>query len=250
MARVRGKAAASGIWVGIGVSLALLMSGCAALSSGLSSTDSSQGASSSSQGASASSQGASSPATSAATAASAAGPVAGPGPQATYHVQPQPAPGTCHYVVVSASAGDYLPDPHCTPGATNPRVTQADLASTICKSGYTATIRPPTNITGPEKTASEAAYGFHGKAATTEYDHLISLEIGGDPNSPLNLWPEPNKTSAASITNPKDKVENTLKSLVCNAVHGKPYLPLAKAQYLIATNWMTAIATAQTELVS
>jgi hypothetical protein len=184
-----------------------------------------------------------------ATAAAATGPVAGPGPQATYHVQPQPAPGTCHYVVVSASAGDYLPDPHCTPGATNPKVTQADLASTICKSGYTATIRPPTSVTSREKAASEASYGFKGKASTTEYDHLISLEIGGDPNSPLNLWPEPNKTSAASITNPKDSVENKLKSLVCNAVHGKAYLPLAKAQYLIATNWMTAIATAQTELV-
>jgi hypothetical protein len=175
--------------------------------------------------------------------------VAGPGPQSPYKVQPQPAPGTCHYVVLGASAGDYLPDPHCTPGATNPRVTQANLASTICRSGYTASIRPPESITGREKKASEAAYGFKGKASTTEYDHLISLEIGGDPNSPLNLWPEPNKSGAAGIDNPKDKVENTLNSLVCDAVHGKAYLPLAKAQYLIATNWMTAIATAQTELV-
>jgi hypothetical protein len=164
-------------------------------------------------------------------------------------VQPQPAPGSCHYVVVNASAGDYLPDPHCTPGATNPRVTQADLASTICKSGYTASIRPPAGITGREKKASEASYGFKGKASTTEYDHLISLELGGDPNSPLNLWPEPNKTRAAGVNNPKDAVEDKLKSLVCNAVHKKPYLPLVKAQYLIATNWATAIATAQTELV-
>jgi hypothetical protein len=45
-------------------------------------------------------------------------------------------------------------------------------------------------------------------------------------------------------------VENTFKTLICNALHGKPYLPLAKAQYLIATNWTNAIATAQTELVS
>ena len=29
----------------------------------------------------------------------------------------------------------------------------------------------------------------------------------------------------------------------------KAYLPLAKAQYLIATNWTTAVATAKTELV-
>jgi hypothetical protein len=151
--------------------------------------------------------------------------------------------------VLGASAGDYLPDPRCTPGATNPRVTQADLASTVCKSGYTADIRPPASITGREKKASEAAYGSTGKASTTEYDHLISLELGGDPNSALNLWPEPNKAGATSTANPKDRVEDTLKSLVCNAVHGKAYLPLAKAQYLIATNWTTAIATAQAELV-
>jgi hypothetical protein len=235
MAQVRGKTAPSGIRVGLGVSLALLMTGCAALGSAISSA--------------ASSPATSSQATSTAVAASTSGPVAGPGPQSPYRVQPQPAPGTCHYVVLGASAGDYLPDPHCTPGATNPRVTQANLASTICRSGYTASIRPPADITGREKKASEAAYGFKGKASTTEYDHLISLEIGGDPNSPLNLWPEPNKAGAAGVNNPKDKVENTLNSLVCNAVHGKAYLPLAKAQYLIATNWTTAIATAQTELV-
>jgi hypothetical protein len=151
--------------------------------------------------------------------------------------------------VLSAGAGDYLPDPHCTPGATNPRVTQADLASTVCKSGYTASIRPPASITGREKQASEAAYGFKGKASTTEYDHLISLELGGDPNSAQNLWPEPNKSGAPGTTNPKDKVEDELRTLVCDAVHGKAYLPLAKAQYLISTNWTTAIAKAQTELV-
>ena len=235
MARVKGKSAANGIWVGLMVLLALLVTGCGAVRSGLDNAGSLPGTSS--------------PATLAATAAGASGPVAGPGPQAKYRAQPQPAPGTCHYGVLSAAAGDYLPDPHCTPGATNPRVTQADLASTVCKSGYTASIRPPAGITGREKRASEAAYGFTGKASTTEYDHLVSLELGGDPNSPLNLWPEPNKTRAPGVNNPKDRVENTLKALVCNAMHGKAYLPLAKAQYLIATNWTTAIATAQTELV-
>jgi hypothetical protein len=235
MAQVKGKAAARGVWIGLGVSLALLMTGCASLSSAISSA--------------AASASASAKATATAAAASGSGPVVGPGPQSTYKVQPQPAPGTCHYDVLNASAGDYLPDPHCTPGATNPKVTQADLASTVCKSGYTSGIRPPASITGREKKLSEAAYGFNGKAATTEYDHLISLELGGDPNSALNLWPEPNKASATGTTNPKDKVENTLNTLVCNAVHGKPYLPLVKAQYLISTNWTTAIATAQTELV-
>lgn len=235
MGRVTRKAAASWIWGGLAVLLSLLVTGCGPLRGGLGSTGSAPAAST--------------PATRGATPARDSGPVAGPGPQATYRVQSQPAPGTCHYVVVSLAAGDYLPDPRCTPGATNPRVTQADLASTVCKSGYTASIRPPADITGPEKRASEAAYGFTGRASTTEYDHLVSLELGGDPNSPLNLWPEPNRTGAAGVNNPKDRVEDTLKALVCNAVHGKAYLPLAKAQYLIATNWTTAIAKAQTDLV-
>ena len=243
MGRVKGKRASRSIWAGLAALLALVMTGCASLGSAISSAASSPSGPSGA--------GSSSAASLAATASGApgSGPVVGPGPQSTYRVQPQPAPGTCHYVVVSASVGDYLPDPHCTPGATNPKVTQADLASTICRSGYTSGIRPPASITGREKKASEAAYGFKGKYSTTEYDHLISLELGGDPNSALNLWPEPNKSSATGTTNPKDKVENTLNTLVCNAVHGRSYLPLAKAQYLIATNWTTAIATAQKELV-
>ncbi len=235
MARGRGKATVTGIWVGLGVLLALLVTGCKGLSSAAGGTGLSPGTSTS--------------ATLAATAAHASGLVAGPGPQSTYRFQSQPRPRTCHYVVLSAAAGDYLPDPRCTPGATNPRVTQADLASTVCRSGYTASIRPPASVTGREKRASEAAYGFTGKASTTEYDHLISLELGGDPNSALNLWPEPNKARAAGVNNPKDAVENKLRKLVCDAVHRKPYLPLAKAQYLIATNWTTALARAKTELV-
>src|ERR1039458_4212029 len=38
-----------------------------------------------------------------------------------------------------------LEDTHCNPGATNPAVTQNTIDQTICHSGYTATIRPPTS---------------------------------------------------------------------------------------------------------
>src|SRR5947209_3170748 len=49
-------------------------------------------------------------------------------------VQPQPAPGSCH----ARGSGVYsLPDPHCTPGAISPAVTEANIQSTICRSGYT-----------------------------------------------------------------------------------------------------------------
>lgn len=82
----------------------------------------------------------------------------GPGPQATYTVQAQPAPGRCHYR--HTAAGEPLPDPACTPGARNPQVTQATIRNTICKSGWTATIRPPSSVTAKEKKGSLAAYAY------------------------------------------------------------------------------------------
>jgi hypothetical protein len=157
----------------------------------------------------------------------------GPGPMATYTVQPQPAPGSCHYSYVGA---DPLPDPNCTPGAINPQVTQANIDSTICRSGYTSTIRPPESITEPEKAASAVAYGYTGSFHTAEYDHLIPLELGGDPNDPANLWVEPNdRPNAASTYNSKDALEARLNALVCSG-----QLPLATARQAIAMNWVSA----------
>jgi len=160
----------------------------------------------------------------------------GPGPQTTYAVQAQPAPGTCHY---RYAGSDPLPDPTCTPGAINPRVNQGDIGTTICKAGYTDTIRPPESVTEKEKTASAAAYGYTGSLQTAEYDHLIPLELGGDPNDPSNLWVEPNdKPNATSTSNTKDTLENVLNGLVCSG-----RITLAQAQEAIATNWVTALQT-------
>jgi hypothetical protein len=72
----------------------------------------------------------------------------GPGPT-YYTVQRQPAPGACHYR--TAANGQTLPDPDCTPGAISPKVTQDTLATTICRTGYTKSIRPPASITEIEK---------------------------------------------------------------------------------------------------
>ncbi len=160
----------------------------------------------------------------------------GPGPQTTYTVQSQPAAGSCHYTF----NGPYpLPDPNCTPGAISPAVTQATIQSTICVSGYTDTVRPPDSITNKEKTGSAAAYGYTGSFSTGEYDHLIPLEVGGDPNDSHNLWLEPNdKPNATSVNNTKDVLETKLKDLVC-----KGTITLAAAQQAIASNWVTAYQT-------
>ena len=157
----------------------------------------------------------------------------GPGTQAHYVVEAQPTAGSCRY---RTEGGPLLPDPSCTPGAINPQVTQANIATTICQPGWTATVRPPASVTGLEKVGSARAYGYTGSFRTGEYDHLIPLELGGDPNDPANLWLQPNDNpNATSTRNTKDGLENTLKGLVCSGG-----LPLAAAQQAIATNWVAA----------
>ncbi|MFB6567905.1 hypothetical protein [Streptomyces noursei] len=163
----------------------------------------------------------------------------GPGPQSAYTVQRQPAPGSCHFRYTADKQP--LPDPKCTPGATNPKVTPQTLGTTICRSGYTKGIRPPVSITGREKTANAASYGYTGPLHDAEYDHLISLQLGGDPNDPRNIWvepPSPGHRPGAGPNNPKDGVENKLKAAVCA---GKT--DLVKAQQAIAHDWTTALST-------
>jgi hypothetical protein len=116
-------------------------------------------------------------------------------------------------------------------------VTPSDVGTTICQVGWTATVRPPERVTGPEKEGSAAAYGYAGTFSTAEYDHLVPLELGGDPNDPSNLWLEPNdRADASTVTNTKDRLENRLHDLVCA---GK--LSLSVAQVAIATDWVTAL---------
>ena len=138
-----------------------------------------------------------------------------------------------------APAGVFLPDPARTPGATNPAVTQANIRQTICVAGYTSTIRPPSSVTTTLKKEQLASgYAYRGDTSTRDYeeDHLISLEIGGSPDSPQNLWPEPYAGSGGARI--KDKIENRLHDLVCAGT-----LPLAVAQHAIATNWWAAYQT-------
>lgn len=83
------------------------------------------------------------------------------------------------------------PDSAMTPGATNPDITQGDIADTICnKSWSTASIRPPTSVTRRVKAKTMKAYGFQDSPSHYELDHLISLQVGGCPDCAENLWPE------------------------------------------------------------
>ncbi|TVZ84809.1 hypothetical protein [Streptomyces sp. BK340] len=162
----------------------------------------------------------------------------GAGPQTTYTVQQQPPAGRCHF---RYEKGEPLEDPACTPGATSPAVTQANLGSTICrKGGYTKNIRPPESITRKEKQLNAASYGYTGSLGDAEYDHLISLQLGGDPNDARNLWVEPadpGHQPGSGVNNKKDPVETKLHTAVCS---GK--VTLKAAQQAIVSDWTTALS--------
>ena len=133
-------------------------------------------------------------------------------------------PGTCHIHGV-------LPDHSCTPGAVDPKVTQDNINQTICVNGYTKTVRPPVSYTDKLKTQQITAYGYTDtNKGDYEEDHLISLEIGGSPTDPKNLWPEP-----GASPNPKDKIENLCHEKVCSG-----QISLSEAQHEISTDWQTA----------
>lgn len=127
-----------------------------------------------------------------------------------------------------------LPDRACTPGATNPAVTQATIASTICTPGWTATVRPSLATTEPQKTAAIAAYGatFGTNLRAYEFDHLVPLEVGGSPDSPANLWPEPTALRHGYGSFDKDVVENETRAKVCAGA-----MTLAAAQALFEHDW-------------
>lgn len=134
-------------------------------------------------------------------------------------------------------AEDALPNPKLTPGAIDPRVTQGNLRDTICRrDGYTKSVRPPERYTERLKRKQIRQYHYSDyRMRDYEEDHLISLELGGSPSNPKNLWPEPHHVIGGWGSYTKDKLENRLHSMVC---HGQ--ISLAKAQREIATDWIAA----------
>lgn len=137
--------------------------------------------------------------------------------------------------VLALAAAPIRPNPVTTPGVINPAVTQANIAATICVSGWTATIRPPASYTNALKRRQMVAVGLTGKPALFEEDHFISLEIGGHPTDPRNLWPEPWAGSCGAHA--KDRLENFEHRAVCSGA-----ITLAQAQHEIATDWTAAYA--------
>lgn len=130
---------------------------------------------------------------------------------------------------------DIYPDLSITPGVAASDVTQDNIKTTICVPGFTAPPRrPPGSYTDKLKVQGFDEYGLSDRhKGDYEEDHLIPLEIGGDPRDPKNLWPEPyNASIPDGGARFKDKVERYLNGQIC---HGQ--MTLADAQKTIVLDW-------------
>jgi hypothetical protein len=127
-----------------------------------------------------------------------------------------------------------LPNPSITQGAINTNITQENIQSTVCVKGYTKTVRPPAYYTNRLKKSQLREYGYADQNPEHyEEDHLIPLNIGGLPNNPANLWPQP-RTSYWNAAK-KDELEIKLYKKVCGNE-----IPLNEAQNAMATDWIKA----------
>lgn len=132
-----------------------------------------------------------------------------------------------------------LPDTKETPGWVRTTDIHDDY---VC--GKTKETRKSTSeirIQLTQKLKDNAYVRYHLKSKTDaqcngvkqhcEVDHLVSLELGGDPKDPRNIWVQP--FEGLWNAHDKDKLENELHRRVCAGT-----MDLVAAQTAIKTNWI------------
>ena len=169
---------------------------------------------------------------------------------------------------------ELYPNVEKNPGAANPDITQDNIAKTICSLSFTTkTIRPPAEYTDKlkkdqmaqiyndtvQQTASSLLTGgkFDEEKCKPssdsphcyEEDHIVSLENGGAPSDPKNLWPERYNTDVKKDrvgAHEKDKVENYVHNGICLGVPNAKFssgpkpkhrLTLEDGQRILAIDW-------------
>jgi hypothetical protein len=148
----------------------------------------------------------------------------------------QPATPASTVITHRTGASSLYPPPQ-TPGAIDPNVTQDNIDSTICRPGYTRTVRPPESYTHAIKRDRMQQYALPGMLSDYELDHMVPLELGGCPDCEANLWMEPWPDA-----HEKDRVENYLHREVCER-----RIPLRDAQRMIMSDWYALLAQAEAQ---
>ena len=117
-----------------------------------------------------------------------------------------------------------------TNGAINEGVTQSNITTTVCVSGYTKTIRPPTSYTNRVK--KELLLTNPDKNMTHyELDHIIPLAVGGHPTNVNNLWAQPRYGEWNAGR--KDVLESFVHRELC-----KGKLTLQESRNIFIDNWV------------
>lgn len=113
------------------------------------------------------------------------------------------------------------------PGWLDTRVTQANVAQTVCRPGYMREVRPDVAWSRATKDRLLAEGHLTGRRASYELDHLVPLGLGGHPTDPRNLWLQP--WADARV---KDEQEARLWHAVCDG-----RMTLEQAQHEILKAW-------------
>ena len=116
----------------------------------------------------------------------------------------------------------------------NQDITQANIQDTICRKGFTKTIRPAVIYTNGVKFKLMREAGIPEEDADKyELDHIVPLAVGGHPRKLANLMLQPYEGTLGARQ--KDRLELKLQNMVCNGE-----LDLATAQREIGSDWVTA----------
>jgi hypothetical protein len=113
----------------------------------------------------------------------------------------------------------------------NQDITQANIQDTICRKGFTKTIRPAVVYTNGVKFKLMREAGIpEADADKYELDHIVPLAVGGHPRKLVNLMLQPYEGALGARQ--KDRLELKLHDMVCAGE-----LDLATAQREIGSDW-------------
>ena len=158
-----------------------------------------------------------------------------------------------HWVVVAAilfpiptfAAAPILPDAVRTPGRSDPTITSDNYRRYLCagkkskKLHTTDERRPTTAYTNDVKVRQLEEWDYTNKTkGAYEEDHLISLELGGDPKVEKNLWPQP--YSGKWNARVKDTLEHELGERICLDEGEPDHISLRVARRVVTGDWITS----------